>query len=212
MKKLLVLMTILLIGCQNYNIAHNQLPVDKVIVNVKYADDAEELDRHCEGLMQRDKVLEGYTRLVEQINELTQGDKNKEALLLEGPGGISDPVIRKVSLELHVYNKANLQEARKLLVKFLTYRLELINARTGPTNYLSHYPFTPYGMRLSIYYRDEEMRKFTDGSIASVNFLSFENPNRTSVQYNAYSQEKQDWVVIHEETYEEAERIVNGGD
>jgi hypothetical protein len=144
-------------------------------------------------------------------DEFSNELKNKEGFQLTARGGLYFPKVRKISLDYEVIRKIDLEEARKLLVRYVTKFLKSVNESEELKPYLDSYPYTPYGIHFTISFLDSNHREFMDGSIASVYLFGFEDIKRTYVHYNVFDSEKHKWVEIHQETYEEAEKIVQSG-
>lgn len=123
-------------------------------------------------------------------------------------GGKFGSSIDHFNLGYHAQQKLNLQEARKTVVSTISRFLKLINENEQIRSALEEYPFSARGIYLNIHFLDEKKNEFTDGSISSVHVIYLHHVNKTMIYYKVYNPELDDRIQCHEETYEEAEKIV----
>jgi hypothetical protein len=157
------------------------------------------------------------TSIVDRVTgSFTKELEETEGFYLSAAGGRLYPLVKVIDLSYITQRKVDLPEARRLLIQTITKLLKVINESDELKQKLTHHPYTPNGIRFGIFFRDEKMKQFTDDSIASVYLFGLDDPARTVVLYKKFDPEKGKWITIHEETYEEAERIVlrqrDGGD
>ncbi len=115
--------------------------------------------------------------------------------------------VKKVNATYLSFAKLSVNEARNLYVEVVEGYLERFNRDEQIRPYLHNYPFTIENMKLMITFKDEYHRR-RDGEDVTLMFMARGN----LVYYCSYDYEKEDFVDLHEEPYEEAVRIVRGGD
>ena len=69
--------------------------------------------------------------------------------------------------------------------------------------YLSHYPFTEQGLALGISFDDENQ------NIVASKFVAIVFAVNGNIYYSSYNHNKKKFQNIHEESYQEAFKIVN---
>jgi nucleoid DNA-binding protein len=148
-----------------------------------------------------DKITKKYT---EQI-------KNDENLLLNGFGSNYVNGIHRIGLDFQTERTVDITEARYLLVRSVSKLLDAVNSNEEIRRYLDHYPYTAKGIEFAIDFSNKNMHECKIGSIAYVYVFHNKRANENIVLYKAYDLTKRNYVEVHRETYEEAERIVQIG-
>ena len=148
-----------------------------------------------------DKITGKYT---EQI-------KKDENFSLVGFGSNYVNGIHRIGLDFQSERTVNITEARNLLVRSVSKLLDAVNSNEDIRRYLDHYPYTAKGIELAIDFSDKNEHECKNGSIAYVYVFHNKRANENVVLYKVYDLEKRNYVEVHRETYEEAERIVRTG-
>ncbi|VHO02453.1 hypothetical protein [Candidatus Rhabdochlamydia sp. T3358] len=146
--------------------------------------------------------LPDYEKIADDITEKTaQKLKEKKNLYLIGTGGRMMNDIQAMHMSFHFYQEVDLKEARELVVYAVNEYLLDINNNEEIRPYLHEYPFTAQNVEIRIFiYKPDRSRLPPEKIyyIASINGV-LEYHIRDSNPYQA----------IHEETYEEALKLVN---
>ena len=152
------------------------------------------------------------SQIVHQITDrFSENVKKREGFYLSSYGGLWYPTIREIGLSYDVQRKVDLQQARRLLVQYVSELLKNVNESEELRPYLDEHPYSACGIHFTISFHDKHRHEFIDGSIAMISLFGFKDPDRTTVIYYTYDPQKYEWPRCHRETYEEAERIVRGG-
>ncbi len=120
-------------------------------------------------------------------------------------GGSMRHDIEKISLNFISFDHLDVEGARKQYVEVVEGLLRRVNADEKIRPYLHNYPFTAENVKIMIGFEDKKRQIRADGCVAHM-FVT----RRNIISYLAYDQEKQDYYDLHEETYEEALKIVCG--
>ena len=143
-----------------------------------------------------------YVKLAAEITEKTaQKLKGKKNLYLIGTGGGMMNDIQMMAMSFHFYQEVDLKKARELVVYAVNEYLLDINNNEEIKPYLHEFPFTAQNVEIRIFiYKPDRSRLPPEKIyyIASINGV-LEYHIRDSNPYQA----------IHEETYEEALKLVN---
>jgi len=145
-----------------------------------------------------------YCKYADKITEKYCTDMAKtQKLYCYGEGGGFIKNVNKIDLSFNTIQTLNIAQARTLIIKCSEELLKRINADNDIKPYLSHYPFTEQGLALGISFDDENQ-----DSVAS-KFVAMVFAVNGSVYYSTYNHHKKKFQDIHEETYQEALKIVN---
>ena len=158
-----------------------------------------------------DKILkknyvrdEDYSKTANKVTrEVARKLKQEKGLHCAGKGGAMMSDIQEMALSFDLFQEVDLSEARELLVYATTEYLNAINQSREVRPYLHNYPFLPENVKIMIWIHKPDGH---DVPIGSIDFMSSVNGRliykmTTSIQ--PYSNKK-----IHEETYEEALKIL----
>lgn len=154
------------------------------------------------------------TKQSELVHQLTdrysENLKKKEDFHLSLYGGVYYPKVCKLTLGYDANRKADLPQARKLIVQYVSKLLDNVNESEELRPFLDEYPYSAYGVHFVISFFDKHGQQFHDGSIARVSLYGFKDPKRANVVYYTFDPKHDEWPECYRETYEEAEEIVRG--
>lgn len=118
-------------------------------------------------------------------------------------GGFSE--IEDVNLGFISHRRCDLSEARKLFVTMTEDLLTRINNSKTLRPYLHTYPFTEKQVKIDLYFEDEHRKRMDNGKITTVD-------NIDGTVFYDIATPRGNWeVTIHQESYEEARKLVLGG-
>ncbi len=145
-----------------------------------------------------------YCKYADKITEKYCADMAKTyKLYYYGGGGGFMNNVNKIDLSFNTIQNLNIAEARILIIKCTEERLKRINADKDIKPYLSHYPFTEKGIALSISFDDK------DQNSVSAKFVAMVFTVNGDIYYSSYNHNKKKFQDLHEESYQEALKIVN---
>ena len=148
-----------------------------------------------------------YIRLSDGISGPYAKELKKEkGLNLDGSGGSMMDDVKKVNATYLSFAKLSVNEARNLYVEVVEGYLERYNRDEQIRPYLHNYPFNSRNIGLMITFEDEYHRR-REGEDVTLMFM-----NEGNIVYRGYDHNKEEFVPLHRESYEEAVRIVRGGD
>lgn len=158
----------------------------------------------------RNEKLSDCARAIDAVtNRFTEEMKRNEHFVLSSSGGKnSKTTVEIITLGYDTGKKLDVREGRILLVKCVSKLLEELNASKELRPYLDHYPFSAKGIRFSIHSYDQKREKFGDGALAYVLLSYLGQSQKTVVHYRTYDPITDDYITCHQESYEEAEKIV----
>ena len=136
------------------------------------------------------------------LNDVAAELRKRYSLYLLGTGGSMMDEIKLLSLTFETLKKHNLEEARKLYVISFKVFLEKINQNKKIRNYLLNHPFNSKNIDLVIFFVDEK------GDFYSPPYISVIRNKGNILVYEIKNNGK--YETIHQETYEEALKIVQG--
>jgi hypothetical protein len=144
-----------------------------------------------------------YCKYVDRITEKYCADMaTTYKLYYYGGGGGFINTVNEIDLSFNTIQNLNIAEARILIIKCTEELLSRINADKDIKPYLSHYPFTEKGIALSISC-DQEDRKRVSSKFVAMVFTANGN-----IYYSSYNHNKRKFHDLHEESYQEALKIV----
>lgn len=144
-----------------------------------------------------------YEKLADEITAKTAKKlKAEKDLILVGTGGRMMDDIKMMGMAFEYHKIVNIEEARKLLVYCIEEYLYAINSNKKIQPCLHNYPFTAKNIEIEIYIRNP------DGSNVSLNEIKVAAATGGEMSYYVDYPEKHTIKAIHEETYEEALRIL----
>lgn len=139
-----------------------------------------------------------YVKYVECLQKAYIKQLQKtESIHSLSPGGSLFNDINQIGLELELIQEVTVAQARRLYVKYAESFIKMINADRRIRPYLHHYPVTIADLDFSLNFSDCQNRDVRPPYIWSV----------SSVEKKIYYT-LSNIVRVHEETYEEALRIV----
>jgi len=151
-----------------------------------------------------DILTKDYEKIADKITARTAAKlKLEKDLFLIGTGGGMMDDIKLMGMYFNYYKPIDMQSARELLVYAVEEYLSSINSSEAVRPYLHNYPFTAKNIELVIYFYKP------DRSFVELEKLSIIAANEGRVEYEINHSEKRILKTIHEETYEEALKIVS---
>jgi len=126
-----------------------------------------------------------------------------QKLYCYGGGGGFIKNVNRITLNFNTVQNLNIAESRALIIKCTEELLKRINTDADIKPYLSHYPFTEQGITLGISFDQEDKKRVSSKFVAMVFTVD------GSVYYSSYNHNKKKFQDIHEESYQEALKIVN---
>jgi hypothetical protein len=151
-----------------------------------------------------------YVKYVDEIVRGFSKEMKKDfGLVFIGSGGRMSEDVDAISVRFLAYQRAGIEEARELEVKSTEKLLKMINEHKKIRSYLREYPFVSKRVNVSISFKDPNNRRYVDGSVAVVSnvngkvYYDKAEPSKTDIT--------EELIDMHEETYEEALKIVNEG-
>ena len=147
---------------------------------------------------------EDYPTLARQVRSQTTNQLEKEKnLFCVGTGGQMMGDIQAMEIVFQYFHLVNLEESRELLVHAIRTFLKNINDNKELRPYLHNYPFTTKNIEIMIWILQPDGNYPPQGSIEFIalkkNILSYK-----LVQPAKFA----DWPILHEETYEEALKVL----
>ena len=115
--------------------------------------------------------------------------------------------IQAVALGFASYKALNVDEARKLYVNIVEEYLHRVNCNEEVRPYLHNYPFTINNLEFNIEFDESNGRMKSDGHVAYVSFIA----SRNLIFYSSYDYKTHKFQDLHQESYEEALKIVKKG-
>jgi hypothetical protein len=151
------------------------------------------------------------TKVAHQIGKKYADTYKNDGLILEVFGRGCEGGLDEITLSYKSKQHVHLEKSRRILIENSRRLIDLINGDEKITSSLGYYPYTLKNLDLRIHFIDENGDEYTDGAICGVHYFYSPSSNKTCVMYRIYNPSEGRREVILEETYEEAERIVNGG-
>ena len=111
--------------------------------------------------------------------------------------------VEEVSLSFIAYQRATIEQARKLEVEVTEKLLKRVNEHEKIRPFLREYPFKAGRIKIMIAFEKSENTYYTDGSVV----LVFQARNKL---FYDQANKDEELVDLYEEPYEEAYRIVMG--
>ncbi len=145
-----------------------------------------------------------YVTLSDEILHQTAQQLEKERELIPiGNMGQMMGDIQAVGLEFQYFHLVNLEESRKLLVYAIQIFLKNINGNKEIRPYLHEYPFNTKNIEITIWIYQPDGYEPAPGNIQCVTLRS-----NTLLYKIATLNKSGDWPILHEETYEEALKVL----
>lgn len=144
-----------------------------------------------------------YEKIADKITEKTAKKlKEQKGLSLAGTGGRMMDDIQMMMMGFNFYKVVDIETTRQLLVGSVQEYLSAINSNEEIKPYLHNYPFTPQNVEIVIYFYNPDGSKVPPGKI------TIAAANQGKVVYYIDDPEKHTIKPLHEETYEEALKLV----
>ena len=144
-----------------------------------------------------------YVKLAHEITEKTAKKlKEQKGLSLAGTGGQMMDDIQMMMMGFNFYKVVDIETTRRLLVDSVQEYLSAINSNEEIRSHLHNYPFTAQNVEIVIYFYNPDGSKVPPGKI------TIAAANQGKVVYYIDDPEKHTIRSLHEETYEEALKLV----
>lgn len=124
--------------------------------------------------------------------------KKEEDLYPCGTGAQMLNQIEMLALSFDYYQKIDIQEGRKLLLRCVDTFLESVNIDEPIRPYLADYPFAPENLQIRIFVHDQNYKNFGPGSLSVISIVD------GVLEYDIRDPETDRLKTIYSETYEEA--------
>lgn len=145
-----------------------------------------------------------YESIADKITEKAAKKlKGERGLVLAGTGGQMMNDIQMMSMGFNFYKVVDIDAARQLLIDSVEEYLFEINANKEVRPYLHNYPFTAQNVEVVIYFYNP------DGSKVPSDKITIAAAEQGKIIYYVDYPERYTIKSIHEETYENALKIVN---
>ena len=145
----------------------------------------------------KEKIADAITaKVAKKIQEET-------GLVLIGTGGGMVHQIRKLSMSFQSYDRLTIEQARELLIYCSELYLAEINDNEEIRCYLQNYPFKAKDVGIWIFIRESSEHPIPPGG------LSIATAIEGSLDYDTNQSDLPRLKTIHEETYEQALRILS---
>lgn len=145
------------------------------------------------------KPESAYIKNADSITDKVISKIQEETTLRSiGTGGGMMNGIRMLSISFRYNNNVDTQTARKLLLYCVNEYLTAINNDKQVRPYLDHYPFTPKGLEIMIYFYHSDGSKPPQGSLINASAVD------GMFEYNCVSPNGNTLQSLYKETYEEA--------
>lgn len=141
-----------------------------------------------------------YITYVHQLQQSYAKQVQKSGLYLYGAGGQLMNDIQKIALDFEIQRHVNVDEARRLYVKYAEPFRQMVNADRKIRPYLHNYPATINELKFSLGFLDNDSQQIYPPNIVYVFHANGE------LFYTARHLNSS--IDVHHETYEEALRIV----
>lgn len=138
-----------------------------------------------------------YITYVHQLQQSYAKEVQKSGLYLYGGGGQLMNDVQKISLSFMIEKHVNVDEARRLYVKYAEPFRQMVNEDRKIRPYLHNYPATINELDFSLGFLDNDFQQVCPRNIVHVFHAN------GKICYYAYNS-----IKVHHETYEEALKIV----
>jgi hypothetical protein len=144
-----------------------------------------------------------YEKIADKITEKTAKKlKEQKGLFLAGTGGRMMDDIQMMMMGFNFYKVVDIETTRRILVDSVQEYLSAINSNEEIRFHLHNYPFTAQNVEIVIYFYNPDGSKVPPGKI------TIAAANQGKVVYYIDDPEKHTIRSLHEETYEEALKLV----
>ena len=154
--------------------------------------------------------IEDYEKYVNEIiNQFEKEMKQEYGFRCIGSGGSMPHDVESIDVKFTMYKRATIEEARELVVMATRKLQRIVNTHEKIRPYLREYPFSSKRVEISLSFCKKNHEQYTDGSVAYV-LHTFNIPyERNLICYCAEDTQIDDLVDLLDESYEEAEKIVD---
>jgi hypothetical protein len=147
-----------------------------------------------------------YEKLADRITAATaQKIEAETGLSLFGIGGGMMDHVRMMAMSFECFGEITMEQGRELVIYCVNEYLSAINACEELRPHLIHYPFTPKDIRIKIFICKQDHREVPIGSLAVVGMV------KGILDYDIKQSGSPSIRQIHEESYEEALKILETG-
>ncbi len=145
-----------------------------------------------------------YDKIADKITAATAKKIERETSLRPcgAGGGSENNHLRKLNMSFHCFKEINIDHGRQLITYCVNEYLAAINSNEEIRSSLIHFPFTPNDVEIHIFIRQPDNRDVPPGN------LSIVSEREGKVAYKVFESDPFTLKRIHEETFEEAMRLV----
>ncbi len=145
----------------------------------------------------------GESQSMKVMTDFSQNYMKPKGFLLSGIGSAMPDKIHELDVDYVSSIHVNVEQARKLFIDHSQSFLDKINGDAALRPYLVEYPFTEKNIDFRLSF--ENNLKYYDPPYIAFVFLV-----NNKIYYNYYDNQKKKFMDAHEETYQEALKIVRG--
>lgn len=157
----------------------------------------------CHAPSPRGNQDQNYEKIADKITAITaQKIEAQTGLHLMGVGGGAIDKIRKLNMSFQHFGEITLDQGRELLIFCINEYLTAVNSNEEIRTHLIHYPFTPKDIQIEIFINQENHKDVPIGALSVICEID---------GILKYKTRQPDPIIlhkIHEETYEEAVKIL----
>ncbi len=146
----------------------------------------------------------GESQSMKVMTDFSQNYMKPQGFLLSGIGSAMPDKIHELDVDYTSSIYVNVEQARKLFIDNSQIFLNEINGDTILRPYLVEYPFTEKNIAFTLSFENERAQMYPPPYIAYVSIIN------SKIYYHFYLAEQEKLLNIHEETYQEALKIVRG--
>ncbi len=153
----------------------------------------------------REELFEtDYEKVADAITaKVAKKIRREKNLILIGTGGGMMDDIKMMAMSFCYYQEVDIEDARKLLVYCVEEYLNAINASEKVRPYLHNHPFTAKNVEIRLFISQVDTSDVALGRLCGADAI------KGDLNYYADNADRYTLKRLHEETYEEAFRIVN---
>ncbi|HSW87021.1 MAG TPA: hypothetical protein VLG49_05940 [Rhabdochlamydiaceae bacterium] len=122
-----------------------------------------------------------------------------------GKGGRMSDDLEAIELYFIAYRKGSIKEARGIEVKAIQRLTELINQDKRLHPFFREFPFPTHRVGISLSFLQPDGKQYSDGSLDSVSHI------KGILYYTTNDPITNKFVDLHQETFEEAQKIIQSG-
>ncbi len=157
----------------------------------------------CADIKNEDSPYISYTK--EIVASFVDDSEKAYGLNCIGTGGKFATNVGQIDIRFLAHRRGSIEEARTLEVNMIQKLLKTLNGNEKIRPFLAEYPFKAKDLHLSISFQNEKNDYYYDESIAYVSHI------KNRLFYDKADPSTKKLIDSFEESYDEAVKIVNGG-